>query len=193
MPTYKTGTAFTKPVDPILGQALGAWQAIRSEQPQFTDRHTGDLVDLLFATRARKVSSAYTDSTVIPMLCRKAGVSRRRRAWEHHQPSGPVHDRQPALQREGADDSVRTVSLARPLLAAVHSVHFYAKISPTALTRAYDDAGTSPVTSARSRSLSTATRSPPAPPRRAVECGGARSVLEKLGSKSVVPEAVRSR
>ena len=74
MPTHKTGTAFTKPVDPILGQALGAWQAIRPEQPKFTDRRTGELVDLLFATRARKVSSAYTDNTVIPMLCRKAGV-----------------------------------------------------------------------------------------------------------------------
>ena len=25
VPTHKTGTAFTKPVDPILGQALDAW------------------------------------------------------------------------------------------------------------------------------------------------------------------------
>jgi hypothetical protein len=48
VPTHKTGTAFTKPADPILGQALGAWQAIRPEQPKLTDRRTGDLVDLLF-------------------------------------------------------------------------------------------------------------------------------------------------
>ena len=27
VPTHKTGTAFTKPVDPILGQAIDAWQA----------------------------------------------------------------------------------------------------------------------------------------------------------------------
>lgn len=70
VPMHKTGTAFTKPVDPICGP----WQTIRPEQPKFTDRRIGELVDLLFATRARKVSSAYTNNTVIPMLCRKAGV-----------------------------------------------------------------------------------------------------------------------
>ncbi|WP_435853759.1 hypothetical protein [Streptomyces sparsogenes] len=32
VPTHKTGTAFTKPVDPILGQALDACQAIRHHQ-----------------------------------------------------------------------------------------------------------------------------------------------------------------
>ncbi|MGW3472297.1 hypothetical protein ACWDKQ_28385 [Saccharopolyspora sp. NPDC000995] len=68
------GTAFTKPVDPILGQAIDAWQASRPPQPQFTDRRTGELVDLLFAFRARRISTAYINNTVIPMLCRKAGV-----------------------------------------------------------------------------------------------------------------------
>lgn len=70
----KTGTAFTKPVDPILGQALDAWQAIRPGQPKFTDRRTGEHADLLFAFRARKVSSPYINNTVIPMLCRKTSV-----------------------------------------------------------------------------------------------------------------------
>jgi integrase len=74
VPAHKTGTAFTKPVDPILGQALDAWQAIRPGQPKFTDRRTGERVDPLFAFRARKVSSSYINNTVIPMLCRKAGV-----------------------------------------------------------------------------------------------------------------------
>ncbi|GAA0904668.1 hypothetical protein [Virgisporangium aurantiacum] len=40
MPTHKTGTAFTKPVDPVLGQAVDAWQAIRPAQPPFTDRES---------------------------------------------------------------------------------------------------------------------------------------------------------
>lgn len=39
-----------------------------------TDRRAGEQVDLLFAFRARKVSSSYINNTVIPMLCRKAGV-----------------------------------------------------------------------------------------------------------------------
>ena len=29
VPTHKTGTAFTKPVNPVLGQALDIWQAVR--------------------------------------------------------------------------------------------------------------------------------------------------------------------
>jgi integrase len=74
VPTHKTGTAFTKPVDPILGHAIDAWQAIRPSQPQLLDRRTGERVDLLFVFRARRVSTAYINNTVIPMLCRKAGV-----------------------------------------------------------------------------------------------------------------------
>jgi hypothetical protein len=37
-------------------------------------RRTGEQVDILFAIRARRVSSSYLNNTVIPMLCRKAGV-----------------------------------------------------------------------------------------------------------------------
>lgn len=74
VPTNKTGTAFTKPVDLILGQALDAWQALRPSQPRLVDRRTGERVDPLFAIRVRRVSSHYINNTVIPMLCRKAGV-----------------------------------------------------------------------------------------------------------------------
>jgi hypothetical protein len=44
IPTHKTGTAFTKPVDPLLGQAIETWQAIRPAQPQMLDRKTGEYV-----------------------------------------------------------------------------------------------------------------------------------------------------
>ena len=47
VPTHKTGTAFTKPVDPILGQALDAWATVRPTQPALRDRRTGEQVDLL--------------------------------------------------------------------------------------------------------------------------------------------------
>lgn len=40
IPTHKTGTAFTKPVDPLLGRAIEAWQALRPEQPPMLDRKT---------------------------------------------------------------------------------------------------------------------------------------------------------
>jgi integrase len=74
VPAHKTGTSFTKPVDPILSQAIDTWQAARPGQPKFTDRRTGERVDLLFGFRARRVSAAYINNTIIPMLCRKAAV-----------------------------------------------------------------------------------------------------------------------
>ena len=48
--------------------------------------------------------------------------SRRRRPGEHHQPPGPVHDRQPALQRQGTHDAVRIAGLARAPVSAVDPV-----------------------------------------------------------------------
>ena len=44
VPVHKTGTAFTKPVDPLVGQAIEAWQALRPEQPTRLDRKTSEQV-----------------------------------------------------------------------------------------------------------------------------------------------------
>jgi hypothetical protein len=74
IPTHKTGTAFTKPVDALVGQAIEAWQAERPDQPHLRDRKTGEHVDPLFAIRARRVATAYINDTIIPTLCRRAGV-----------------------------------------------------------------------------------------------------------------------
>jgi integrase len=45
VPAHKTGTAFTKPVDPLLGRALVVWESVRPAQPH-----------------------------LIPALCHKAGI-----------------------------------------------------------------------------------------------------------------------
>jgi integrase len=74
IPTRKTGTAFTKPVDPLLGQAIEAWQAIRPGQPKMLDRKTSERVDFLFAVRAKRVAKHYINEKIIPILCAKAGV-----------------------------------------------------------------------------------------------------------------------
>src|SRR5262249_31935301 len=74
IPTHKSGTAFTKPVDPLLGQAIEAWQAIRPAQPTMLDRKTGDYVDFVFAIRVRRIARAYLTDTIIPALCGKAGA-----------------------------------------------------------------------------------------------------------------------
>ena len=41
VPVTKTSTAFTKPIDPIVGQAIEAWERVRPAQPRFTDAKTG--------------------------------------------------------------------------------------------------------------------------------------------------------
>lgn len=74
VPTHKTGTAFTKPVDPLLGQAIETWQAVRPTRPQMLDRKTNEYADFLFAHRARRVAKHCINTAIIPMLCRKAGV-----------------------------------------------------------------------------------------------------------------------
>jgi integrase len=139
VPTHKTGTAFTKPVDPILGQALDAWQALRPDQPSFIDRRTGEQVDLLFAFRARKVSSSYINNTVIPMLCRKAGVPDAdvRGNITSHRARSTI-----ASQLYNAKEPMTLFELQAWFgHRSPQSTQFYAKISPTTLTRAYDDAG----------------------------------------------------
>ena len=47
VPVHKTGTAFTKPVDPLLGKAIETWQAIRPAQLAMLDRKTGERADFL--------------------------------------------------------------------------------------------------------------------------------------------------
>lgn len=60
VPVHKTGTAFTKPVDPLLGQAIEAWQAVRPDQPTMLDPKTGERVEFLFAIRAKRVAKPST-------------------------------------------------------------------------------------------------------------------------------------
>ena len=66
VPAHKTGTAFTKPVDSLVGEAIEAWQAVRPDQPKMLDGKTGEHVDLLFAMRARRVANTYISATIIP-------------------------------------------------------------------------------------------------------------------------------
>jgi len=139
VPAHKTGTAFTKPVDPVLGQAVDTWQAVRPAQPRFTDRRTGELVDLLFAFRARNVSTSYINNTVIPVLCRKAGVpvADVRGNITSHRARSTI-----ASQLYNAKEPMTLFELQAWLgHRSPQSTQFYAKISPATLTRAYNDAG----------------------------------------------------
>ncbi len=84
IPTHKTGTAFTKPVDPLLGKAIEAWQAVRPDQPPMLDRKTGEHANFLFALRARHVGKSYINATIIPSLCGKAGAAAAGEPWQYY-------------------------------------------------------------------------------------------------------------
>jgi integrase len=55
VPIHKTGTSYTKPVDPVVGHAIAAWEALRPPQPALLDPKTGERVAFLFCIRSRPV------------------------------------------------------------------------------------------------------------------------------------------
>jgi integrase len=139
IPTHKTGTAFTKPVDPILGQAIEAWQAVRPDQPAMLDPKTGERVDYLFAFRARRVGKHYINETIIPVLCEKAGVPTTdvRGNITSHRARSTI-----ASQLYNAKEPMTLFELQEWLgHRSPEATQHYAKLTPNTLARAYNDAG----------------------------------------------------
>jgi integrase len=139
VPTHKTGTAFTKPVDPLLGQAIETWQAVRPNQPAARDRKTGEHVDLLFSIRAHPIARNYINRTIIPALCRKAGVPAAdvRGNITSHRARSTI-----ASQLYNAKEPMTLFELQAWLgHGTPNSTQFYAKITPSTLSKAYRDAG----------------------------------------------------
>lgn len=138
VPVHKTGAAFTKPVDPLLGRAIEAWEAVRPSQPPMIDRKTGETAELLFACRAHPVAKTYINATVIPMLCRKAGVSPSdvRGRITSHRARATI-----ASQLYNAKEPMTLFELQAWLgHRSPETTQHYAQITPNTLTKAYTDA-----------------------------------------------------
>ncbi|MFD8008288.1 tyrosine-type recombinase/integrase [Streptomyces mirabilis] len=100
---------------------------------------TGEQVDFLFSYRARTVSSGYINSSIIPMLCRKAGVPAvdARGSITSHRARSTI-----ASQLYNAKEPMTLFELQAWLgHRSPESTQHYAKISPNTLTKAYEDAG----------------------------------------------------
>jgi hypothetical protein len=139
VPTNKTGTAFTKPVDRTVGEAIETWERVRPAQPQFVDRTTGEPVDMLLAYRGARIGEKYINTVLIPMLCRKAGVPREdvRGQITGHRARATI-----ASQLYNAKDPMSLFELQAWLgHSSPHSTQHYARITPLTLTKAYTDAG----------------------------------------------------
>jgi integrase len=139
VPVHKTGTAFTKPVDPLLGQAIEAWQAERPAQPPVFDRKTGERVEPLFAVRTQPVARTYLNQTIIPALCAKAGVPANdvRGKITSHRARSTI-----ASQLYNAKEPMTLFELQAWLgHRSPNTTQHYAKLTPNTLTKAYRDAG----------------------------------------------------
>jgi integrase len=133
IPTNKTGTAFTKPVDRVVGEAIAAWERVRPVQPSQHDPKTNEEVHFLFSYRGQQVAKLYINEHLIPMLCRKSGVQRKdtRGAITSHRARSTI-----ATQLFNAAEPMSLFELQEWLgHRSISSTRAYAKLSPTKLAR----------------------------------------------------------
>lgn len=139
VPAHKTGRAFTKPVDAAVGDAIAAWERVRLPQPIQFDPKTGKPVAFLFMHRGKRIGKAYINRSVIPMLCRKAGVPRqdaRGRITSHRARSTIASQLYNAKEPLSLGELQEWLGHASPA-----STQYYAKITPTKLVKSYARAG----------------------------------------------------
>ncbi len=139
VPVNKTGTAFTKPVDPVVGEAIREWERVRPQQPVFADRKTSELVHFLFCQRARPLTPEYLNGSLIPILCRKAGVSKAdaRGSITSHRARSTI-----ASQLFNAREPMSLFELQAWLgHRSPATTQNYVALTPTKLAKAYVDAG----------------------------------------------------
>ncbi len=138
VPANKTGPGFTKPVDRVVGEAIAAWEAVRPLQRHAPDPTSGEAVHFLFAQRSRRLGSPYLNETLIPLLCRKAGVPEAdaRGTITGHRARATI-----ATQLYNAKEPLSLFELQAWLgHRSPSSTQHYAQLLPTTLSRAYADA-----------------------------------------------------
>ena len=139
VPVNKSSTAFTKPVDGFMGEAIAAWEAARPPQPLWLDQKTGDRVHPLFSHPGRRVGPTCINAVLIPLLCRKAGVPGKdaRGRITSHRARSTI-----ATQLYNAKEPMTLFELQEWLgHRSPESTRHYARITPTRLAKSYQDAG----------------------------------------------------
>ena len=139
IPVNKTSTAFSKPVDTIVGEMIEAWERERPEQVKLIDSKTGELVDYLFAYRSKSLGYQYLNKVLIPSLCAKAGVPNqdvRGRITSHRARSTIATQLFNAREPMSLFEVQAWLGHKNP-----SSTQHYAKINPSKLTKSYEKAG----------------------------------------------------
>lgn len=139
IPVNKTSTSFTKPVDRVVGEAIEQWERERPDQPAALDQKTGELVHYLFSYRTYRLAADFLNRTLIPRLCKKAGVPQEdaRGRITIHRARSTI-----ATQLFNAKEPMSLFELQEWLgHRSPASTQHYAKITPTKLAKSYRNAG----------------------------------------------------
>ena len=139
VPVTKTSTAFTKPVAAVVGTAVEAWEKVRPTQPLCVDTKTGESVHFLFAYRGKQVGHAFLNHTLIPILCRKAGIpeSDARGRITSHRARATI-----ASQLANTRQPMSLLELQQWLgHQTPNSTRWYVRPTPMRLTQSYTEAG----------------------------------------------------
>jgi integrase len=139
IPVNKTSTAFTKPVDTIVGEMIEAWEKERPTQTKLIDPKTGEQADYLFAYRSKALGHNYLNKVLIPALCAKAGVPNkdiRGRITSHRARSTIATQLFNAREPMSLFEVQAWLGHKNP-----SSTQHYAKINPSKLTKSYEKAG----------------------------------------------------
>lgn len=139
VPVNKTHAAFVKPVDRVVGEAIEAWERKRPAAAAEWDAKTGESVQFLFVYRGKRVGGSYINGSVIPLLCQKAGVP-------EADARGPIRSHRArstiATQLYNAREPMTLFELQAWLgHRSPATTQHYAQITPTKLSKAYQDAG----------------------------------------------------
>jgi integrase len=138
VPPNKSTPAFSKPVDTVVAELVEEWEQLRPTQPPMLDAKAAEMVQYLFAHRGRLLGMAFLNATLIPLLCRKAGVPEAdaRGKLTSHRARSTI-----ASMLGNAKEPMTLLELQQwPGHRWPSSTQHYFQILPTKLGRAYADA-----------------------------------------------------
>jgi integrase len=139
VPANKTGSAFVKPVDPIIGRSIEAWEAVRPIAGPTLDRKTNEIIHYLFNCRGRLLYRGYINQKLIPLMCRKAGMPEEdaRGRITSHRARATI-----ASQLYNAKEGMSLAELQAWLgHRTPESTRHYVAVTPTKQAKSYAEAG----------------------------------------------------
>ncbi len=138
IPVNKTSPGYVKPVDKALGEAILNWEKKRPIQQPLIDKKDGSLVNFLFMYRGKKIGQGLINDSIIPILCKKAGIPTKDAKGNitSHRARSTI-----ATQLSTSKDPMTLFELKEWLgHADIGSTINYAKVTPTKLAKSYQDA-----------------------------------------------------